>query len=513
MKNSTQAIMAIDEGTSGTRSALVGADGAVTALHYEPLTVNAPRHGVVEQDANHLLERTVSVCRKTIAEARENGVEIVALAVANQRSTGVLWDKQTGRAIVPAIVWQDTRYASLLAQMESRWDRELFEVAGRPIAGYALYYWAAQHIQNTPEVSAAWSRGTLAFGTVDTWLLWNLSRDKIVVTTPTNAAAAGSFDLRRNIYYDKWIEAQGFPSALLPELREESDDFGYTDESMLGICVPIKASCGDQHGGMIGLGCIGTGQAMCLHGTGSFVDLVTGESFPKNTGLNETTFSLIAWRRRQRSIFAVETFSATTGSALNWACNQMGWFESPQQISELAAHVDDAHGLMFMPTLTGLRLPQLCVDARATMAGLSMSHNRASLARALLEGVAHSVVSCTDASSAVADLAVSEIIVGGGLSSSTTLLQLQADLGGVTVRHRPGSARATLRGAAFLAGCDGTFWDGLEAARATLPEGTLYHPAISSDERLQRRGYWHAIAASEVERVASGFYAEPRHVA
>ncbi|MDR6182202.1 FGGY family carbohydrate kinase [Asaia bogorensis] len=504
MKNTRQAVMAIDEGTSGTRSALVGVDGAVTALFYEPLPIETPRHGVVEQDASLVLRKTLSVCHRTIQEAREGGIEIISLAIANQRSTGVLWNKITGVPVAPAVVWQDTRYAENLAQIGKHWDDELFPITGRPVAGYALYYWAAQHIINTPAVTDAYRSGTLAFGTVDSWLLWNLSEDHILATTSTNATGAGGFDLRNNQYFLKWIDAQGFPESLLPRVLDESDNFGLTNSELLGIHVPIKASCGDQHGGMIGLGCLDEGQATCLHGTGSFVDLVTGDQFPLHTGSNPTTFSLIAWRHQHKSVFAVETYASTTGSALNWACQRMGWFKSAQEVSELAATVESSDGLEFMPALTGMRLPELCVEARASVGGLSMAHDRRHLAHAILEGIAHEVVSCMEASADVADIPVREIIVGGGLSASSTLLQLQADLGGIRVRHRPNSARATLRGAAFLAGSDGTLWDSLGDARDTLPEGIVYTPRLSESERQQRRAHWYVMAAAERARVASG---------
>jgi len=511
MLNKTRrAILAIDEGTSGTRSALVGADGLVTALFYEPLSVETPSHGIVEQDANLVLRKTLAVCHRTIAEAQENGIEIISLALANQRATGVLWSTRTGEALVPSLVWQDTRYAERLATLEHLWDRELFETVGRPVAGYALYYWAAQHIRVTPAVIEAYREGSLAFGTVDSWLLWHLSEERILATTATNAAAGGAFDLRRNSYFMKWIVAQGFPPELLPRVMQESDDFGHTSARTLGIRVPIKACCGDQHGGMIGLGCLDAGQAMCLHGTGSFVDLVTGERLPENTGRHESTFSLIAWRQRHRSTYAVETFAATTGSALSWSCEQMGWFRNAREVGDLASTIEDSQGLLFMPSLTGIRVPQPCTEARGSVSGLSMAHDRRHMARAILEGIAHEAVSCADASASVAEVPVRELIVGGGLSSCAPLLQLQADLGGIPVRHRPSSARATLRGAAFLAGSDGTLWGSLGEARDTLPEGKLYLPKLSADARMQKRAHWHAVAAAETERVASGYYRAAR---
>lgn len=501
-----QAILAIDEGTSGTRAALVAADGSVSALNYMPLAVVSPRHGVVEQDADALLEKTVEVCRKTIAQAREAGVDIVAAAIATQRATGVLWDKETGKALVPAMVWQDSRYAEELKPLAAAWDKHLVPRAGRPVGTRALYLWAARHIDETPAVNVAWRAGRLAFGTVDTWLLWNFSEARCCVTTPTNATSAGAYSLAEHRYITEWVDAQSFPLELLPELKQDADDFGHTRRDLLGVRIPIKASLGDQLGGLVGLGCHDAGQAMCVHGTGSFVDLVIGQQAPQNPGLFEATFTMTAWRRENASHFAVETYAATTGSALNWLCNEMRWFDSAREISELAAAVSSSDGLLFRPTLTGLRQPRIVPEGRASLIGLSMAHTRAHLAHAVLEGIAHSVVSCAEASAEVAGIPVQEVVAGGGLSSSDILLQMQADLGGAPVRRMADADRASLRGAAFLAGADGLFWNGLAQARAALPAGRLFVPRIAEAERQERRSRWRSLIDEEIERVEAGHY-------
>lgn len=506
MNGRRQVILAIDAGTSGTRAALVAADGSVSAVNYTTLAVSSPRHNVVEQDADVLLQKTIDVCGKTIAAARDTGLEIAATAIATQRATGVLWDTESGRALVPAMVWQDSRYADELKPLGAVWDAKLVALAGRPVGGRAIYLWAARHMQKTPAVREAWKARRLAFGTVDSWLLWNLSEERKAVTTPTNATSAGAYVLGEHRYFTDWIEAQGFPVELLPELKQDADDFGYTRKKVLGIRVPIKASCGDQLGGLVGLGCHDAGQAMCVHGTGSFVDLVIGKQTPKNPGLYEATFTMTAWRSDNLSHFAVETYAATTGSALNWLCNEMRWFENAKELSELAVTVSSSDGLFFMPTLTGLRQPNIVPDGRASLTGLSMAHSRAHLAHAILEGIAHSVVSCAEASSEVAGVPVREVVAGGGLSSSNALLQLQADLSGVPVRRMADQDRASLRGTAFLAGSDGLLWGDLAEARATLPEGNLFIPKASEAERQDRRARWHSLTDEEVARVQSGHY-------
>ncbi|WP_454674558.1 FGGY family carbohydrate kinase [Achromobacter pestifer] len=498
-KNSV--ILAIDEGTSGTRAATVSADGHVSCLEYQTLHVESPRPGVVEQDANDILERTIEVCRGTIAQARRAGQDIVALALATQRATAVLWDTQTGRALVPAMVWQDTRFVDELDTLAPDWDARLRERVGRPVGVRSLYLWAARHLRDTPEVAQAWRDRRLAFGTVDTWLLWHFSQRRECVTTPTNATSAGAYVLADHRYYQEWVEALGFPFELLPALRQDADDFGRTRPEVLGINVPILASAGDQHAGAIGLGCLDRGQAMCVHGTGSFVDLIVGTEPPMNPGMSDGSLTMTARRHNGVSHFAVETFVATTGSALNWVCEKLKWFQDAHEISALAQTVASSQGVTFVPALTGLRVPRMEAGARASLTGVSMATTQAEVAYAILEGIAHSVASCIEADEEASGVRVSELVVGGGLSRSDPLLQIQADLIGIPIRRMEEADRASLRGIAYLAGSSGLLWPSLQEARKTIAAEAVFEPTASADERGRRRALWHARVGSELGHV------------
>jgi hypothetical protein len=280
-------------------------------------------------------------------------------------------------------------------------------------AGFAhLILWAARHIRDTTEVAKAFAEKRLCFGTVDTWLLWHLSRDRIYVTTPTNATSAGAYVLAEHRYQYDWLDALAFPHELLPELRSDADDLGRTDHALLGIDVPILASMGDQHAGAIGLGCLDRGQAMCIHGTGSFVDLIIGPEQPAKAGLFAGTTTMVARRRNGQSHFAVETFAATTGSALDWVCEKLRWFESATEISRFAAEAKSSNGVTFIPALTGLRTPDMQPNARASLTGISMASTRPEVAYAILEGIAHSVASCLESDRDVSGVYVAELIVG-----------------------------------------------------------------------------------------------------
>ncbi|MFJ3056206.1 FGGY family carbohydrate kinase [Herbaspirillum sp. NPDC087042] len=494
-------ILAIDEGTSGTRAAVVSADGHVSCQHYLALQTDSPRPGVVEQDADLLLEKTLVVCRATLQEAAQAGLRVAALAVATQRATAVLWDSVTGRALAPAMVWQDNRYAAELEQLCAQWNPHLRASVGRPCGVRSPYLWAAHHLRETPAVAQAWERGRLLFGTIDTWLLWHLSDRREAMTTPTIATSCNAYVLAEHRYALDWIDALDFPRTLLPGLRQDADDFGRTRMAQLGIDVPILACAGDQLAGAIGLGCLDAGQAMCLHGTGSFVDLLVGSSLPARSGQSDSTLTMTARRHAGVSHFSVETFVATTGSLLNWVCDKLHWFDDARQISALAASVPSSRGVSFIPALTGLRVPQMQPDARASLSGVSMSTTQAEIAHAILEGIAHSVSACVDANSDIAGIPVTTLTVGGGLSGSDVLLQMQADLTGIPIQRMHETDRASLRGVAYLAGASGLLWDSMEQARATTTVEAVFEPRIGSDERLQRRQQWHARIEAELRHV------------
>lgn len=495
---SRDVILAIDEGTSGTRAAVVDASGHVSCLQYATLQVNSPHTGIVEQDADTILDKTLHVCRATIAQAQHNGLRIVGLGITTQRATAVLWDKHTGEALVPAMVWQDTRYTAELGGLAKHWDDRLLQTAGRPCGVRSPYLWAVHHLRDTPAVAHAFERESLMFGTVDTWLLWHLSEQRPHVTTPTNAVSANAYRLAEHAYYLDWLDALKFPHQLLPSLRQDADDFGRTRADLLGIDVPILASAGDQHAGAIGLGCLERGQAMCVHGTGSFVDLIVGDTLPAQRAEHETTLTMVARRQHDVTHLSVETFVATTGSALNWLCDKLNWFDDAKQISALAAKTDTSGGACFLPALTGLRVPCLEPDARACLSGVSMATTRNQIAYAILEGIAHSVASCLECDETVAGLTAGELIVGGGLSSSDVLLQIQADLSDIPIRRMDEADRASLRGIAYLAGSSGLLWDSLSEACATAKTDTVFTPAMDTDMRLLRRAQWQARVQSEL---------------
>jgi glycerol kinase len=492
----TAAILAIDAGTTGTRAAYVTADGAVHGTQYRKLSLHAGPHGVVEQDAGSILAHTVAAAAATIAAARRAGVRIEAAALSTQRATAVLWDARTGEPFGPAISWQDTRYAHRLALYAGDWDDRLHTEVGRDVGTRSPFLWAADRLVSEPAVARCHSAGALRFGTVETWLLHNLLVGRPHMASASMAAATGGYLLREHAYASAWIEALGCPDDILPELFDDASTFGMTDPAVLGISVPVLAALGDQLAGGVGLGAVRRGQVLCVHGTGSFVDVLLGTDLGERVAAPGVT-TVVTTRREGASSFAMESFTPNTGSALEWLCSGIGLFTSPSEVTALARESAGSATPLFLPALTGLRVPQ-APDARGSFTGLSLGTTRADLARGVFEGLAHCVASATETAAAAATTQTTEIVVGGGLSASDPFLQAQADAAGIPVLRPHGSQAASLRGAAFVAGASGLLWPDLETAVATLGPADTFLPSLSPEDRAHRRREWAGVVEAEL---------------
>lgn len=495
-----EVILSIDEGTSGTRAAIVDADGNTHNEQYLHLATESPAPGLVEQDAARSLAATREVLCATWAEHDRTRHHVVGVAISTQRATAVLWDTDTGAPLAPAVVWQDTRYATEIAEEYAQdGDQRLRVRSGRPSGVRSPYLWAAHQLRENPQVRQAYAEGRLGFGTIDTWLVWNLTRERVMVTSATNATAGGALDLRGFDYLGDWLGALGFPADLAPRLVDDAGPVGTLDPEVVGEPLPILAAVGDQHAALVGLGCTHAGDAMVVHGTGSFVDLCTGRNWPAAESAPDGTLVLTGWRAEGLSTYTLETFAAATGSALSWACDRLGWFESPEQMTAIAATVENAGGVTFLPSITGMRSPVMAPHARGAVRGLSTATSAAHLARAMVEGVAHFVAQANDDNAHTAGFGPTKIQVGGGLAASDLLLQVQADLMGIPVHRVRGAASASLRGAAYLAGAGLPDWPALDE----LPDNTVrvFEPEITAERRERARADWRAVVDQEVQLV------------
>ncbi|GAA2594956.1 FGGY family carbohydrate kinase [Streptomyces tubercidicus] len=505
-------VLSIDEGTTGTRSGVVLDSGAASEVFYRSIRVSHPDELSVEQDPMEIWTATIEVARRAVGRAGEEGIEIAAVALSTQRATAMLWDRVTGKPLLPAVVWQDRRYTHELTAYEAEWDAALLARQGRPVGARSPFLWAARQIAAHPEVAAAHRAGRLLFGTVDTWLIWRLTGGAVHATTPTNAASTGGYLLERHAWDEEWIGHLGFPLDLLPELRSDDAGFGTTDPDALGIAVPLTASMGDQHAALVGLGGLATGQGMCVYGTGAFVDAATGTTpalpRPDLTGV------VAQPGRRQGDIshYSLEAYTSTAGSALRWLCDDLGLFASPKELCEQAGLVPTRPGRTprFVPALAGVRTPVWHPEATAALTGLTLATTRADLARAVVDGIAHSVCDLIDAVAGTMGNPFARLRVGGGVSGGDPLMQIQADLTGLPLERVTDSATASLRGTAYLAGVAQGLWSSLEEVVEAQPRGQIFEPSITEAERSAQRAAWREVLRAHLNDPALLPLREPR---
>ncbi|MDR1512442.1 MAG: hypothetical protein LBS56_03010 [Propionibacteriaceae bacterium] len=496
-----QAVLAVDEGTTGTRAALVEADGTVGPVAYEKLDTTSRPGGVVEQDAEQVLAKTLQAIRQAVDQAGRDQISVAALGFTSQRMTTILWDARSGRALAPAMVWQDTRHAAEVIGLGMTWNSYLLPRIGRIAGSQSPYVWAGHQLREVEAVREASQAGALRLGSIESWLLWHLTGGRTFATSATLAWAMGAYDLASGDYVEEWVEAVGVPLEALPPIVDDEGDFGLTDPSVVGLAIPIRSAIGDQQAAAIGLGAVQIGQVTCVHGTGSFVDLAAGDSVPRNSGLHIGAIPMVAWRRGGASAFAVEASASTTGAAVAWLCDVLGWFASPAELVGLARTVPSSGGVTFVPALVGVSLPRAEPQVRAALSGVGLTTTKAHVARAVVEGVAHSVVTCLEAAQQTAAIWPTQMIVGGGLSASDVLLQAQADFSGLPIARPPGANNASLLGAAFLAGLD-TVWGSLPAAHSTIGEPVVFEPQIGPTQRGLLRAAWNSRIYAELEQAA-----------
>lgn len=493
-------MLAIDVGTTGTRAAWVDENGTPHGAAYERLHIEYLGSGIVQQDANQILTRTIGVTRAAIADATSAGAHLLSLAITTQRFSAVLWDTTTGRAVAPAMVWQDTRHASDLDRLSRGWIRRAISENGRPPGHSSAHYWAARQISQSAELGRLHEAGRLAFGTIDTWILWSLSADRRLFTSPTQASSTDAYMIASNTYRAAWIAELGFAPDLLPTIGLDVDDFGMTSERLLGASIPIVVLIGDQQAAAIALRNFRTGDASCVHGTGSFIDVNTGSVVATYNPKVPSAVPFVGCLTEQSRSYLAETNVPSTGATLNWVCASLGLFESTQEISALANTVRKDPGIQVVPALMGLHAPIVEPGIQMSITGLSGGATRAELAYGMLAGIAHSITDAIDSLHAMSHVSLGCVTVGGGLAAIDQLIQLQADLTGVPHLRASGEGLTSLRGAAYLAGVKCGLWDSLAEA-VNSEKYREFLPQISTDRRQSLRAQWSSRLESEISYV------------
>jgi glycerol kinase len=488
-------VLAIDQGTTSTRAMLFDTTGRARSSAQIALTQLHPRPGWVEHDPEEIWRSVVSTCRETIAAADR---PIAAVGVTNQRETVVLWERATGRPVHNAIVWQDRRTAALC----ERWRAAgLADIVARRTGLVVDPYFSASKIRwlldNVPGLERRARAGEIAFGTIDSFLLWRLSGGRCHATDVTNAARTMLFDIRHFAWDEELLDVFGIPPALLPEVRDTGADYGTTSRDLFGAAIPIAGMAGDQQAAAIGQACFRPGMIKTTYGTGAFALLNIGS---EPTLSRHKLLTTIAYRLGGETAYALEGSIFVAGGAVQWLRERLGAIRAAVEMAGLAAEADARQRLYLIPGFVGLGAPHWSPHARGGMIGLTAECGLPEIARAALEAVGYQTRDLVEAMAADAEIAVEALRVDGGMAASNWTMQFLADILPARV-ERPASVETTAWGAAYVAGLTrGLYPDPEVIAAQWLPE-RRFTPQMPAAEREERYGGWRRAVAGVLAAV------------
>ena len=486
-------ILALDQGTSSSRSIVFDEQGRVVAMAQRELTQHYPQPGWVEHDADEIWNSQLATAREALAKAGLQAGSIAAIAIANQRETTVLWNRRTGRPVHKAIVWQDRRGEALCAQLREQGHAEAIrQSTGLVVDSYfsaTKLRWLLDHVHGA-HIAAA--QGELAFGTVDSWLMWKLTGGRVHATDVSNAARTMLFDIRHNGWDPELLKLLHVPDSVLPQVFPSSHVFGECDAAWLGASIPIAGVAGDQQAALFGQACFRAGLAKNTYGTGCFMLMHTGERFQTSShGLLTTA----AAQPTKEAAYALEGSVFIGGAVVQWLRDGLKAIHSSSDVQALAETVPDAGGVMFVPAFTGLGAPYWDAHARGAIVGLSRGSTVAHIARAALESIAFQSAALLQAMArdavAAGGVAPSELRVDGGASVNNLLMQFQADLLGIPV-VRPAVTETTALGAAWLAALALGLHRNTDELAALWREERRFEPGLTRPRAAELMAAWEA---------------------
>ena len=488
-------ILALDQGTSSSRSIVFDRDGRIVAMAQRELTQHFPQPGWVEHDANEIWTTQLATAREAIAKAGLSAKDISAIGITNQRETTVLWNRRTGEPIHRAIVWQDRRGEPLCAQLREQGHAEQIQHStGLVLDAYfsaTKIRWLLDHV-NGAHIAAA--HGDLAFGTIDSWLLWKLTGGQVHATDVSNASRTMLFDIRHGVWDHELLKLLHVPDSLLPQVHPSSYRFGHSQAELLGASIPIAGIAGDQQSALFGQACFQAGLAKNTYGTGCFALMHSGDKFLSSTN------GLITTRTAQAGTqpgYALEGSVFIGGAVVQWLRDGLGAIKSSADVQALAESVPDAGGVVFVPAFTGLGAPYWNAHARGTLTGLSRGSTVAHIARAALESIAFQSTALLQAMARDAQAAsgapITELRVDGGACVNDLLMQFQADLLGMAVL-RPKVIETTALGAAFLAGLATGVYSGTDELASLWQAERRFEPQMPQGRAAELMAQWdHAV--------------------
>jgi glycerol kinase len=482
-------ILALDQGTTSSRAIVFDHSGNVVASAQQEFRQIFPNPGWVEHDATEIWATQLQTAKEALGKAGLTAADIAGIGITNQRETTVLWDRETGQPVHHAIVWQDRRTAAACDRLKARGLAPLIKrKTGLVVDAYFSGTKLEWLLRNVPGARAKAKAGRLAFGTVDSWLIWNLTAGRVHVTDPSNASRTMLYNLRTGDWDDELLALFGVPRAVLPNVSSSSEVYGET--TLLGggsgVAVPIAGIAGDQQAALFGQACTQPGMVKNTYGTGCFMLMNTGT---KPIASKNNLLTTVAWRIGNRTDYALEGSIFIAGAVVQWLRDGLGLIKSSSEVEALASQVTDPDGVYLVPAFAGLGAPHWDQYARGLVAGVTRGTTAAHIARAALEGIAFQVADVLRAMEADAHIKLKELRVDGGASANNLLMQFQSNLLAVRV-VRPKVTETTALGAAYLAGLAVGYWKDQKQIAAQWQVDRRFTPAMTAAQRKQLQTGW-----------------------
>ena len=490
-------ILALDQGTSSSRAIVFDEHGQTKAVSQKEFTQIFPKPGWVEHNPMEIWSSQASVIAEAITSIDINGLNIAAIGITNQRETTIVWDAETGEPVYNAIVWQDRRTSEFCDGLKRDGRTDLIRSkTGLIIDAYFSATKILWILENVPGARQRAEEGKLRFGTVDTWLIWMLTRGEVHVTDVSNASRTMLFNIHSLEWDKELLQLFGIPESMMPQVKSSSEVYGYTKTTLFAHEVPIAGIAGDQQAALFGQMCTEPGSVKNTYGTGCFMLMNSGERPIMSSNNLLTT---IAWKIGDKVNYALEGSIFVAGSVVQWLRDGLGIIKSSSEIEALACSVEDNGGVYFVPALTGLGAPHWDQYAKGCIYGLSRGTTAAHIARAALEGIAFQTMNIVNAMQKDAGVTLKELKVDGGASRNNLLMQFQADILGTSV-IRPTVTETTALGAAYLAGLAVGYWESIDHIKSQWGVDTQFNPIASPEKVEALKTGW----ADAIKRTLSG---------
>lgn len=483
-----QYILALDQGTSSSRAIVFDEHGATCAVAQKEFRQIFPKSGWVEHDPHEIWSSQASVIAEAITTMDINGLNIAGIGITNQRETTIVWDSETEEPIYNAIVWQDRRTSDYCDELKKQGVTDMIrQKTGLIIDAYFSATKIKWILDNVPGARERAEKGKLLFGTVDTWLIWRLTRGEVHVTDVTNASRTMLFNINTLEWDQDLLDMFGIPRSMMPEVKSSSEIYGHTKTTIFAHKVPISGIAGDQQAALFGQMCTEPGMVKNTYGTGCFLLMNSGE---KPILSKNNLITTVAWKIGDKVNYALEGSIFVGGSVVQWLRDGLGVIRSSSEVEELASKVPGTNGVYFVPALTGLGAPWWDQYARGTIVGISRGTTTAHIARAALEGIAYQTLDIMNSMSLDAGIPLRELKVDGGASRNNLLMQFQADILGTRV-IRPKVVETTAMGAAYLAGLAVGYWSSIEDIRKQWQVDHVFEPSWDEESMNRAKDGWH----------------------